>query len=104
MLKLIKMGNANAVYLNTDTNEYELWVVSGSKLIEQDDVFTNEDDAIDCLDFMDREFERFFSDSYDDDFDFDFEDDITNEDLTEWQAASSGCGYYAFIGKPWLDD
>lgn len=27
----------------------------------------------------------------------------TAEDLAEWQAASSGCGYYTFTGKPWLD-
>lgn len=28
---------------------------------------------------------------------------ISAEDLTEWQAASSGCGYYSFIGQPWRD-
>lgn len=28
---------------------------------------------------------------------------ISAEDLTEWQAASSGCGYYTFIGQPWRD-
>lgn len=33
----------------------------------------------------------------------DNEPELTAEDLTEWQAASSGCGYYTFIGKPWLD-
>lgn len=27
----------------------------------------------------------------------------TAEDLAEWQAASCGCGYYTYIGKPWLD-
>ena len=31
------------------------------------------------------------------------EPELTAEDLAEWQAASSGCGYYTFIGKPWLD-
>lgn len=30
-------------------------------------------------------------------------DEITAEDLAEWQAASSGCGYYTFIGQPWRD-
>ena len=32
-----------------------------------------------------------------------WEPELTAEDLTEWQAASSGCGYYTFIGEPWLD-
>lgn len=27
----------------------------------------------------------------------------TAEDLAEWQAASSGCGYYTFVGQPWRD-
>lgn len=31
------------------------------------------------------------------------EPELTAEDLAEWQSASSGCGYYTFIGKPWLD-
>lgn len=28
---------------------------------------------------------------------------VSAEDLTEWEAASSGCGYYTFIGQPWRD-
>ena len=31
------------------------------------------------------------------------EPELTAEDYAEWCAASCGCGYYTYIGKPWLD-
>lgn len=36
--------------------------------------------------------------------DDDWEPELTAEDYAEWCAASCGCGYYTYIGKPWLDD
>lgn len=33
----------------------------------------------------------------------DNEPELTAEDYAEWCAASCGCGYYTYIGKPWLD-
>lgn len=101
MMKLIKRGNAHAVYLNTETREYELWVVSGDKMIDQDDVFTNKQDALECLEFADQEFAEFFFDTSEDEDEDDWS--VSTEDLTEWMAASSGCGYYTFIGQPWRD-
>lgn len=107
MLNLILKGEAHAVYQNTETNKYELWIIAGSKLdpklIDQVDVFTDREDALDTLDFEETAYEDFFQDPYDadpddwdedEDEDEDWEPDISAEDLTEWQAASTGMNYY----------
>lgn len=81
MLKLIKVGEAHAVYKNTDSNEYELWTVAGSKLdprrIEQDDIFEDEWDALDAFEEAEEEYEAFFdlSDLVDEDAICEYDDD-----------------------------
>lgn len=91
MLKLIQMGTAHAVYKNTEINKYELWTVAGTKLdpklIEQDDIFDDEWDALDCLEDADGEFEAFFdlSEMIDEDTICEYNDDEFNRWLDAFE-------------------
>lgn len=87
MLNLILKGEAHAVYQNTETDNYELWITAGTKLdpklIDQIDVFADREDALEALDFEETAYEDFFKDPYDVEPDID-EDAVAEFDDDEF--------------------
>ena len=56
-LKLIKRGKPYSVFRNTETGQYELWLIAGSKFVEQDDVFNNKTEALEAMQWAKDGFE-----------------------------------------------
>lgn len=48
-LQIIKRMKPYAVARNTETGEYELWLMAGNKFVDQDDVFQSKTEALEAL-------------------------------------------------------